>query len=325
MGKDTKLGEARLRELEKRQSPPKFGADYKPSIMATRAEAPSISRAAQIKYKPLGRYIHALSMGERNAFILAAYHPGLWEVQEQRMLPYLPAEHPMALHERGKHKKWPILQGSIDVAERLGFLEYHPHFQKTVNGERCWVPFPFINDFLFFFNDEQGDYCLNWNVKATREGFSHKNPELLAGYKRSDVKDEKTVARHAIEKQLFSDADIRTVEIAANEIDPDVIANLTQIYLWHDKSVRLAKSVIDEVEQTFQAGLVMGIAPMETVFDLAVQHQCHTDTLKTIYFQMIWSRKLRVDLYTPILIDRPVYPERKDVLLVYSSWFGRAA
>jgi hypothetical protein len=82
--------------------------------------------------------------------------------------------------------------------------------------------------------------------------------------------------------------------------------------------------VIDDVEQTFQAGLVKGIAPIETVFDLAVQYQCHTDTLKTIYYQMIWSRKLRVDLYTPILIDRPVYPERKDVLLAYSSWFGRA-
>ena len=325
MGKNTQPSAARLQELEKRQNPPKFGADYQPAIMATPSEAPAISRVDQIKYKPLGRYIHALSAGERNAFILAAYHPGLWEVQEQRMLPCLPANHPIALHERGRYKKWPILQGTIAVAERLGFLEHHPYFQKTIKGEKCWVPFPFINDFLFFFNDEQGDYCLNWNVKATAEGFSYKNPELLAGYKKPSIRDEKTIARHAIEKQLFADANIKTVEIAANEIDSDVIANLTQIYLWHDKPVRLAKSAVNEVEQTFQAGLVKGIAPIETVFDLAVQYQCHTDTLKTIYYHMIWYRKLRVDLYTPILIDRPVYPESKDVLLAYSSWFGRVA
>jgi len=55
---------ARLKELQRRQDPPKWGRDYEPAIRATREEAPARSRFLQIWFEKLKRYVHALSSVE---------------------------------------------------------------------------------------------------------------------------------------------------------------------------------------------------------------------------------------------------------------------
>jgi len=42
-----------------------------------------------------------------------------------------------------------------------------------------------------------------------------------------------------------------------------------------------------------------------------------------ILYAAIWSREVRVDLYRPVLPDKPLRRERSDVLVDYSHWFAR--
>lgn len=39
--------------------------------------------------------------------------------------------------------------------------------------------------------------------------------------------------------------------------------------------------------------------------------------------QSIWRRELRVDLFRPVLMDKPLRPEVKDVFVHFAHWFAR--
>jgi hypothetical protein len=52
------------------------------------------------------------------------------------------------------------------------------------------------------------------------------------------------------------------------------------------------------------------------------EYRCSDEVIKAILCQMIWNRKLRVDLFKPILLERPLIPEIKDVLIEYSHWYA---
>jgi hypothetical protein len=39
--------------------------------------------------------------------------------------------------------------------------------------------------------------------------------------------------------------------------------------------------------------------------------------------QGIWRRELRVDLFRPVLADKPLRREVTDVLVKYADWFAR--
>lgn len=61
MPKPKHLGLPRLKEILRRQDPPKYAKDYDPAIRAIREEGPERSRPAQVWSELLGRYCHALS------------------------------------------------------------------------------------------------------------------------------------------------------------------------------------------------------------------------------------------------------------------------
>jgi hypothetical protein len=42
-----------------------------------------------------------------------------------------------------------------------------------------------------------------------------------------------------------------------------------------------------------------------------------------VFYRAIWEEKLKVDLFSPILIDRPLLPETDNVLEFFSDWFDR--
>ena len=65
MPKTFKLTLARLYEILRRQDPPQWGKQYDPAIRATREEAPSRSRPAQVWSERLERYCHTLSLVEQ--------------------------------------------------------------------------------------------------------------------------------------------------------------------------------------------------------------------------------------------------------------------
>ena len=315
----------RLRAILERQCIEKFGPDYLPAIRATRREAPSISRPSQVFVAKLGRDVHLLSLPERAAGLLASYHPRLFELHEQKMLSVGPHMHPLAGHPRAIGSKLMPVQGTVDVAERLGCLSFHPKVKvpRTAgNDGSMWVPYPYVGDLLLYLDDERGPYCVNWTVKSTFDAFEQPPPRnepirnMSAALRRAQ-------ARHDIERVYYNDAGIRTVRVAKTAIPDDLTLNLELLIGWHCKPVGMTPDQRAEVIARIQTALELGLPPIGVFSQLMARYRYAHEDLKAVFYQAIWNRQLRVDLFRPILVDRPLRAESRDVLQEFAHWFVR--
>jgi hypothetical protein len=317
------INQEKFLTIVKRQAKPRWWADYAPSILATPQEAPSSSHALILNSDKLGRGVHCLSLGEAAAAILALYHPKLRELHEQKMLAPWPTPHPLAGFPGSRQVGLPPLSGLIDVAERLGYLSLLPRV-TVKNPESPHNPlthvFPYVGDFLLFLAKDDGEsYCINWSVKDTDISFKRKF--AAPGKKRQKEEPTAILARHEIEETYYQDAGIRTVRLAANNINQGVVANLKQLFLNHRTKISLTESQQSQILDRFRIALDAGIPAHEVIRSACARGAVTPHDCRTVLYQAIWKRELRVDLFQPILINRPLRPERQDVLEVYSDWF----
>lgn len=319
------ISAARLKTIYRRQTNPLWDASYIPSILATPQEAPSISRAFILTPAKLrGREVHLLSTAERNAALLGLYHPSVVGLQEQRMLSPEPTEHPLWNFPGVDRASLLPLRGAIDVAERLGYLDILPRVKLNDqdNAARSLV-FPWMGDLLWAIHDEPGEtYCVNWSVKSSYEDFKRPAPRR-DGRVRSREISRRIIARYEVEEALYNDAEIPTFRIADEAIDPHVSANLRQLFLHHRRPLDLTDEQRWEIHRKYELAVQEGIAPSEVISGLLLRGRYSIDQCRSVLFQSIWRRQLRIDLFRPILINQPLRPETRDVLDVYGHWFGR--
>ena len=330
MGAPRNLTRKRFEAILARQSPPRFGIGYEPAIKATREEAPSVSRPAEVWSKLLQRPVHTLSDPERAVLAVVLYNPALFELHEQRMLPIFPNDpHPLAGHPLAEGMDLPRFRGTLTVANEVDALRFHPVVpvdredadDDDAKGEMepaCW-----IGDFLPFLRDSVRPYCVNLNIKPTREAFSR---PLVGVTPKTDQSRAaaREVARHRVERVLYADVGIRTVEIAADEIEPLIVANLGHLLLWHARPHAFDAGQEVALLDAFRSGIDTGTPPLQIMNALALSMGFERYQMKVWLFQAIWKRKLRVDLTSERLyIDKPLSPERRDVLEIYADWFRR--
>lgn len=316
------INEERYLTIIKRQAKPAWGADYQPSILATPQEAPSSSHALILNSDKLGRGVHCLSLGEAAAALLALYHPKLRELHEQKMLAPWATPHPLSGFPGSRQVGLPPLNGLIDVAERLGCLSLLPRV-RVKNPESPDNPlthvFPYVGDFLLFLAKDDGEiHCINWSVKDTDISFKRK---FAASGKKSQKEETTILARHEIEETYYGDANIRTVRLASNNINQDVVANLKQLFLNHRTKISLTESQRNQILDSFRIALDAGIPAHEVIRSVCARGAVTPHDCRTVLWRAIWERELRVDLFQPIPINRPLRHERQDVLEVYSAWF----
>lgn len=314
-----RLTMARLAAVLARQEPPRYGADYVPAIRASREEAPAISRCTRLYSTRFQRDIHLLSEAETDAALLALYHPGLIDLHEQRVLSRWPAPHPVETYPGYRGISLPGVRGTLEVSERLGVLDFHPLIgARAADGTRRAVAFPMIGDLLLFLRDDRAAVrCLNWNIKTEARDFGRPPPEAPETPHRIV----KAVARIAVEETYYADAEIRTQRIAGEDIDREVRRNLRLLYPYAERLVPLPETEICSVLAMYGAALASATPITEVMLALMRRHGHAEIDLRTIYYQAIWQRRLRVSLYAPILIDRVPRAESRDVLLAYASWF----
>lgn len=314
--------EQRLRQILERQDPPKYGAEYIPSTLATRDEAPSKSRPKRFRSLELEREIHVLSDPEAKAFILALYHPNVLEVHEQKMLSRWPAPHPLVSYPGHVTHNLPHFMGTVNVAERLDCLDLHPVISirdKDNPGQKVTVAFPYQGDLLLFiFSDEA--YCVNWNIKESAESF---NSPSIKNSKNNAYLKRKAYMRALLEEVYYQDANIRTVRIAGDDIDDDLFRNLFRAWKCSEEEINVTEEMQAELLKSFIICIEVGTSPLEVALVYALNERCSVDDAKTVFFKLIWERKLRVNLFNPVLFDFPVEPEMIDVLTHYSEWFLR--
>ncbi len=108
---------------------------------------------------------------------------------------------------------------------------------------------------------------------------------------------------------------------ALERVDPDLFANLRQLFIYHRRQVSLTDDQREEIVHRFQSGMEAGVAPMDVIARLAGASLHTADECRSCLYQAIWKRRLRVDLFKPIVLDRPLRPEERDVIDVQSDWF----
>ena len=310
----------RLREMLRRQTTARYGDEYQPTTRATKSEAPGRSRPSQLRTPLHRRPLQLMSIPERKAAVLGAYNPAVFEIQEQRMLFTTEMPHPLSGLYPDQLNKHAFFQGTVEVADRLGHLDKHPTLRCEVNGQPKTVPWPYQGDLLLFLDPGDGPYCVNWPVKASRSEFlGNETPTT----KKEIRKRLRKRARHEIELAYYRDADIRSEAIAGDEIDDVVSENLLRSNCYAVRELRLPPTQIEDVEGAFEISLETGLPPAISIDRLCRKGRITSEEGRTVFYQAIWHRRLRVDLFTEILVDQALYPETTDVLEFYADWFAR--
>lgn len=215
----------------------------------------------------------------------------------------------------------PHLRGTVDVTERLGALKWHPTVVLPRQGEAgVHVPFPWVGDLLLFLQLDSGPFCVDWNVKQRRgdhdkpfRGSTRKVPSKSAI--------ERASVRYAVQSTYYRDAGIASKNVSLEEIPFAVCRNLECLFLETKRTIPLSHEDEEDIVDKFAVGMRDGVLPMTTCEHLARRYGVDRSISRRVLYQSIWFRKLRVDLYSPILMDKPLIPERIDVLESFAHWF----
>lgn len=326
MSKLTRPSPTRLTQIIQRQDPPGFGPNYVPAIKATREEAPQRSRPAWVWWEHVGRELSTLSSVERAILLICLYHPGVWEVHDQRMLPPMPRPHPLSGHPKAGGLNFPPMRGTVDVSDSLGLLRFHPLIKVPVepgSNEFKKVPFPWIGDLLLFLDDEQGPYNVNLDIKWDAKEFEQANIDIELHGTRAKQSQGKVKARHAVEAKLYADAGIPTHQLSHTDYDDHVVANLHQLYLWHSRKTDFNDTQCTEIVGLFNQSMLTGEPAIEIAWALCARYGWQFDDVKVVLHHAIWNRQIRIDLFRPFLFDMPLCPEKVDILAAYGAWFRR--
>lgn len=324
---------ARYKRLGRRQSVPLWGPNYVPGILASRDEAPSISRPSLLYSVKLLRELHFLSIPEREACLFALHNGAVFEIKEQHVLHPFPAPHPLVGHPEAEGLDLLPVQGTLAVAMRMGTEMFRKHpiviwsakerLDRSINSDQL-LPISYIGDFLVFLRDENGAYVLNWTVKATPDDFYRYLPhDPIGRLNKLLKKQDKDDSRHRLEEAYFRDAGIRTVRISASELDRGVVANLTDLACQAGQPEPLDFEKRQEMVELFRRLLGTRTTVLSRLSAITRKFHCTGTQAITILLQAIWARKIRVDLHKPILVDRPLVPERLDIFDEYAHFFRR--
>ncbi|MFM0356537.1 hypothetical protein PQR12_23840 [Paraburkholderia nemoris] len=316
----------RLRTILKRQTNPGWGSDYEPAIRAVRGEAPNSSHAFTLSASKVpGRSIHLLSQQESFAAFLGLYHPNVVGLQEQRAL--MPDMRPHPLHNFPGIIAGTLspLKGMIDVAQRLGYLKVLRRvwaLDAECEGGRRELVFPYVGDLLWAMRAADGrTYCVNWSVKDSEIAF--KRPlQTERSIRSREPLSTAVLPRHEMECTYYADAGIRTILLAATGIDEDLRSNLRHLFAHHNRIIRLPDDEQEKLLTRFRHCLDTGVPPSELIVRLTGAGKYSLEDCKNVLFQGIWFRRLRVDLFRPILINRPLMHETQDVVVRYADWFS---
>lgn len=324
MGTPRRPSASRLKTILHRQVPTRWGENYLPCILATREEAPSISRASTLASSKLGRELHLLSPAERDAALIALYHPEIIEIHEQKMLSPVACEHPLTGFPGLTVRELPPLRGLVAVADSLGLLNLLPTIKISDQSDQSAsyrVVFPFVGDFLLFRRTSRSEIrCINWSLKDTQDSFK-RALDLERLNPRSRASNIGAIARHQVEEVYHRDGNIPTHFISGDSIDREVVANLSQLFLHHRDDHLLSPQQEEVLLDSLRLSIGSRTPPMEIIVDFCARWGVGFNDCRRVFYRAIWERRLRVDLFRPVLIDVPLRSEKRDVIDVYAHWF----
>ena len=318
-----KRNKATLDRILSRQRKDLWGKEYVPSQLATPEEAPSISKPTIIRPEKLGkRETHLLSDPEKKAGLLALYHPWVFDLHEQKMLSPRPRAHFLTGHPQCPGQIFPPLRGTMAHFKAVyGTRRSHPYIwvEDKTTGQESAKPWPYLGDLLLFIRAPSGHvFAVNWSVKLSERDFVEALSLDLPASKASKAS---AIKRHKIERLYYQDGDIITYQIAGNQIDDQVFFNLRWCSEDELEGGKVNPALRAEIYNRIGETVGNGVPAYKTFFKLSAQFNLTTREVIAVFCRGVWRRKIRVDLFEPILVDQPLIHERIDVLDHYSKWF----
>jgi len=323
---DRKLTLRRIQEMLDRQFPPRWEREYIPAQLATSAEKPSITKASSFYSSKLGRYMHAVASTELPFITLALMHPALFDLKEQWVLPPTPYAHPLVGHPLAAGMLLPSTTGTVAIAARLGLAKLHPRILVkgrvgAAPAEWCAALLP--RDILLFLVDEQGPYCVDWDVKRNKG--DHGKPGPGPAHQQGNAgKLRSAAAKDAIYLECLGELAIRPVRLASVELPRNLRNNLNRLAFAHAKTIELLPVQVEMALDQFQEAIVKGIPANEVIDDLGERGVPH-EQAQIVLDQGVWTRQLRIDLFSYWVNSEPMEPEKQHPLEVYADWFRRLA
>jgi hypothetical protein len=311
---------AALLRIRERQAENRFLADYLPSTMATREEAPSASWRMPFKVEQLGRLVHCLSHPELHAALLALHHPDLCDLHEQKMLHPFPAAHPLFGFPGYVDAGLTPVRGTLDVASRLNCRQQHPlvWVRDPDSGSKAPVAFPYQGDLLLFIRVGSRIKLVDWPIKKEASDFTEPSP---AASEKMEREQQKLRFRAAIQRLYNDDIGVPTIEVAGADLDQAMVGNLRAAFPSAKRDVPLNQHVKNAILHAFRRGVTEHAQPNQIIGMLAFDGLCTIEQGRTLFYQYIWNRSLRVDLFENVVLDSPLRPERVDVFQHYAHLF----
>ncbi|MCH5550779.1 hypothetical protein L6227_15985 [Pseudomonas syringae pv. syringae] len=303
-----------------RQGRFEWGEKYIPSTLALPREGPKGSRISRLNSRKLGRELHALSTPEKVFTQLALYHPYLIDLHEQKMLWPVTYGHPLRGHPMAKGFFLAPVKGTVEIAKELGFKHYEIGVDLA-DGRRVKMPFPYQGDLLLYLlGGESIPYVVNWTVKDRKEAFG----ERRLSSAKTPVQQSKDRAhaqlRTELEKVYYASAGIRTVQVSLDAVEPTVAANLDLLFMTHQLPLTLDPSLLSDFSGAVSEAVEQGDPVAYVAIRYAKRWGSRDQFIAKIY-QDIWERKLPVNFFRPILIDRPLSTDGGDLLEAYGTLF----
>jgi hypothetical protein len=312
----------RFKRIFARQSVEKWGKDYIPAILATRTEGPSRSSLSQIFVPKMGRLMHLLSEPEELIVRVALYNPHVFDIHEQRMLDPRPRPHPLHMRLRQLGLNPPGFTGTVAVAERLGLFSKHPRiYAPDQRGETIEVAEPYVGDLLIFLDDgRRPPYCVNWTIKSSHADFIEQDSKGFKTASEKNAAQRKALMRHKIEEVYYQDAGIPTFQLCPSDFERQVLLNLRLCQRHHARSIDIDPACLESFLSDVRGVIGTSIPALKVINDYAgVAPRAH---FITAFYQGVWTRNIRINLFRPILLDKKLNLEGLDILDEYSRLFS---
>ncbi|MEJ7931484.1 hypothetical protein WG922_16025 [Ramlibacter sp. AN1015] len=307
----------RLTELANQ---PLWDGTYTPGIAGTRVQAPSKSGTATAVSQKLGRVV--VSHGAAEVYTaLALYHPNTIALFEEHVLNPYAAQHPLASHPVHGQVPWPSTKGTVAIAQELGLLRRHASVLHADGGDTLRIYWPYIGDHLVCLAAEQGPYAVEWDIKKSTGDHGKPGP-ATATSKVQPRAIARAQCRDEIYQGYMKELGIPIKRVAADDLDFTAATNLVRLWWSHGREPLLPKGLLQALLPEFNSTLSEG-KPLTSLYPRLRKHRIAWEDARDAFYVAVWRRQVRVSLFDPILDDKPMRPEKLDILDAYAHLFAR--
>jgi hypothetical protein len=95
---------------------------------------------------------------------------------------------------------------------------------------------------------------------------------------------------------------------------------LDLLFSWHHRSIPLELNLVADLIESLSFGAVKGDTPF-SIINRYLKY-ANREHLLRVFYNAVWTRQLRVSLFDPVLVDKPMREETRDVVSVYQYLFA---